>query len=1200
MNFQKWIRILIPEIQLFDYIQAKGFTGKKNKMAYSSISANMIQTNGVNSTAFQGPQHVPHSSAAVKEVLQDARAVVKQFGLNRSNEELDSIFAEIKDVLNREILHQELFVDELVVSYKKAFFKREKGKVQNAILVSGPAGTGKISAIQILLDQLYKKKLVPYNRYAMIDLQKYNESEIHTNFILDCTAAFEYGIGTVCFTGFENINKQIVDYLSKLLSDGYFRTPSGVMIDASDYFLLLHSDANWDGQERGQLPLAIANKLPQSILKGIQSYALSSPLQSEDIEVILRKKLLNTAAKLEKQAQLQVMFEQAVFKELAERILATKRFGEEVQAFVEKDFYQPLVDLRAREVFNPGDQILIKYFNQILYAIKGLQSYPLEAVPIVKEERLEDLLAELDGLTGLESVKLSVSELLETVKIQKARQGAGYKKADRMAMHMIFTGNPGTGKTTVARLISKILNIMGYLTQGQLVEVSRQDLVGEYLGSTAPKTIQVIKQALGGVLFIDEAYTLSRDKQDPFGLEAIDTIVKSMEDYRDDLVVVMAGYPNEMEAFLKSNPGLKSRFPFIIDFPDYTSEEMFNILNSMAVARDFAIASDIKTELLALFDSKQISGRNDSGNGRLVRNVLEEGIRKQAVRLNKETGEMDLKLLTAQDFGINIKKTFDIETSFEKIIGLENVKEVVRTLQKQILANQKRKKAGIITEQSQTLNLVFSGNPGTGKTMMARLLAEMLKSMGMLKQGHLVEVGRNDLVSEYMGQTAVKTTEVLQRALGGVLFIDEAYSLYEEGVQGGGFGKEAIDTIVRFIENYREDLVVILAGYTEDMEQFMKVNAGLSSRFPLKVEFPDYTHDQLAEMTEIQAKRKGFVLADKVKGMLVDYYSQKQIPGKNDGGNGRLVRNTLEQAIRDQAIRIVENTDIKDVELNLLTLKDFKLSAQSNSKQAMDELQSIIGLDRVKDFVQTLSAQIEVANKRKEMGLPDIGSQSLHMIFKGNPGTGKTSIARILAKRLKELGVIKLDQIVETDRSGLVAGYIGQTALKTREILEKALGGILFVDEAYALAGGSQDFGEEAIDTIVKFMDDHRDHIIVILAGYDKDMDRLLETNAGLRSRFPNIISFPDYSVDELISISGNILKPKGYDLSPDGLMALRDLLGSYSGDPTSGNGRLARNICESAIRQHALRISQYNNPTLEDLTLLRKEDFLRIRGDER
>ena len=429
MNLQKWVRVLIPEIQLFDYVQAKGFTGKKTKMAYSSVSANSVRANGVNSTVSQGPQHVPHSSAAVKEVLQDARVGVKQFGLNRSNEELDSIFAEIKKVMNMEILHQEPFIDELLVSYKKAFFKREKGKLQNTILVSGPTGTGKMTAIHILIDQLYKKKIVPYNRFATIDLQKYSESEIHTNFILDCTAAFDYGIGTVCFTGIENANKEVVDYISKLFSEGYFRTPNGIIMDASDYFLLLLFDANWNEDERGQLPQSIANKIPPSILKGIQSYALSSPLQKQDLESILKKKLLGTAARVEKQAQLQVTFDQAVYPVLAERILETQRYCEEIQDFVEKDVYTSLVDLRAREVFKAGDQIFIHFTDGSLVASRGSESFQLKSAPLVKEENIDDLLSELNSLTGLASVKRSVFELLETVKIQKARQGAGFRKA---------------------------------------------------------------------------------------------------------------------------------------------------------------------------------------------------------------------------------------------------------------------------------------------------------------------------------------------------------------------------------------------------------------------------------------------------------------------------------------------------------------------------------------------------------------------------------------------------------------------------------------------------------------------------------------------------------------------------------------------------------------------------------------------------
>ena len=697
-----------------------------------------------------------------------------------------------------------------------------------------------------------------------------------------------------------------------------------------------------------------------------------------------------------------------------------------------------LLDARARGVVTSSNLINVKMSDNKFIADTGKDTILLKNISIIKEETLEDILDELNRLTGLKSVKSFINELLQTAQLQKQREKLGGKTTP-MALHMVYTGNPGTGKTTVARLISRVLKAMGLLSQGQLVEVARQDLVGEYVGSTAPKTDAIIQSALGGVLFVDEAYTLARDKHDSFGLEAIDTLVKGMEDHRDDLVVILAGYTNEMETFLKSNPGLRSRFPFIVEFPDYTPKDMLEIMLLNAKQRDYVIDFAAHEGLLELFEKKQIPGRNDSGNGRLVRNLIEEAIRKQSVRISEsidKENETSLNLLTSSDFGIGVKEVFDLDAAFKGIIGLENVKNFTRTLEKQILANKRRKEAGIETKNEQTLNIIFSGNPGTGKTTIARLLASMLKSMGILKRGHLVEVDRSHLVAEYVGQTAVKTTEVVESALGGVLFIDEAYSLVEEGTMGGGFGKEAIDTLVRLIENHRENLVVILAGYTNEMESFLKSNPGLSSRFPLNITFPDYTAEQLAQMTDVIAKSKGFVVSNEVTASLVKYYEKKQIPGKNDSGNGRLVRNTLEEAIRNQSIRIVEQPDLAVEELTRVTLEDFHLTPVEKKETALKELEQVIGLEEIKNFVRSLSAQIEVAKKREELGLSNGGPQSLHMVFKGNPGTGKTMIARILAKRLKELGVIKLDKLVETDRSGLVAGYVGQTALKTREVLE--------------------------------------------------------------------------------------------------------------------------------------------------------------------
>ena len=1198
VSLQKWLRIVLPEIQLIDFINKEGFRGNKQKnvmQARKTVTGGSIPNSPLHSPTASS---IPQSSSAVNEVVKDARLGIKSMALNKSNEELDQLFYEIEQVLDQQILGQSRYIEDLLTSFKKAFLARNKGAVQNKILLCGPSGTGKSRSIHKVVYELYNKKLIPYKSVSTIDLSQYGEKDIHTNFIVDCSALFSYGIGTVCFTGFERANSEVLNYVGKLFKDGYFRTPEGIVVSASDYFLVLYLDSEVKEKNIGrQIPISIANKLPTNLMREIQSFAYTEPLTAEVLAKILQKKLYQSASNLQAKAQLTIHFDEEVFPNLANRILSTKKYGEAVEEFVEDHFTSVLLEARARGQVNANSEITIMMNDDDFVATTGTNTILLKTIPMIKQESLDDVLAELNELIGLDSVKSFIHELMQTVKLQKQREEYG-GKVTPMALHMVYTGNPGTGNTTVARLISRVLKAMGLLSHGQLIEVARQDLVGEYVGSTAVKTNAVIESAIGGVLFVDEAYTLAREKHDSFGLEAIDTLVKGMEDHRDNVVVILAGYTGEMETFLGSNPGLRSRFPFIVEFPDYTPQNMLEIMLLTAKQRDYQIDPTAHEGLIELFDQKQIPGRNDSGNGRLVRNLFEEAVRKQSVRISEDSANnsnVKLNELIASDFGIGIKKAFNLEAEFEHIIGLDNVKNFTRTLEKQILANKRRKEAGIETTTGQTLNIIFSGNPGTGKTTFARTLASMLKEMEILKRGHLIEVDRSHLVAEYVGQTAIKTTEVVQSALGGVLFIDEAYSLVEEGTVGGGFGKEAIDTLVRLIENHRENLVVILAGYTDEMEKFLKSNPGLSSRFPLKIEFPDYTSEQLAQMTEVIAKSKGFVIAEDVTTALVKYYDKKQIPGKNDSGNGRLVRNTLEEAIRKQSIRIVENPDLDVEELTRLRLEDFNITAVEKKEIALKELEQVIGMSEVKKFVRSLSAQIEVAKKRKELGLPSAGAQTLHMVFKGNPGTGKTMIARIIAKRFKELGVIKTDTLVETDRSGLVAGYVGQTALKTREVLESALGGVLFIDEAYALLGSGNDFGQEAIDTIVKFMDDHRDNIIVILAGYEEDMERFLDSNAGLRSRFPTIIEFPDYTAKELLQISKLIFKSKGYEISEKTEQALLEVFHIELQKENAGNGRFARNLCEMAIRNHALRVSVIEVPTVKELVTIMPEDIMGV-----
>ncbi|MTI82419.1 MAG: AAA family ATPase [Firmicutes bacterium] len=248
-----------------------------------------------------------------------------------------------------------------------------------------------------------------------------------------------------------------------------------------------------------------------------------------------------------------------------------------------------------------------------------------------KAKELEKIKRELNGLIGLRSVKQTIDEICAFVQIQKRRQRENLI-AESQVLHMVFKGNPGTGKTTVARILARLFKELGVLPKGHSIEVERADLVGEYIGHTAQKTRDHIKKASGGILFIDEAYSLARGGSKDFGKEAIDAMVKGMEDNKDSLILVLAGYKYEMQQFLETNPGLRSRFPIHIDFPDYSTKELLEIGDLMLKQRQYYLDSGGREEIRLIIE-QQSSRHQHSGNARLVRNIIERAIRIQAVRL---------------------------------------------------------------------------------------------------------------------------------------------------------------------------------------------------------------------------------------------------------------------------------------------------------------------------------------------------------------------------------------------------------------------------------------------------------------------------------------------------------------------------------------------------------------------------------------
>jgi parallel beta-helix repeat protein len=534
----------------------------------------------------------------------------------------------------------------------------------------------------------------------------------------------------------------------------------------------------------------------------------------------------------------------------------------------------------------------------------------------------EGPLAELRALIGLEGVKQQVATLVNLDKLARRRAEAGLPVLS-MSRHLVFAGPPGTGKTTVARLYARVLASLGALSSGHLVEVSRADLVAQIIGGTAIKTTEVFQKAIGGLLFIDEAYTLSAQDQGSgpdFGREAIDTLVKLMEDHRDEVVVVVAGYAKEIQTFLESNPGLASRFSRTIEFANYSSEELVTIVASMCAANHFELGDGTTRALTAHFE--QIPRDSAFGNGRTARKTFEEMVDRQASRLAErdEVDSRDLTLLLAEDIGdttiplggtaLAHDRLDGLLAELRGMIGLPAVKAEVESLIDLLAATRRRKEAGL-PAPAISHHLVFAGPPGTGKTTVARLYGELLAALGVLRRGQLIEVARADLVGRYVGHTAQLTRDAFERARGGVLFIDEAYTL-TPGHQGD-FGQEAVDTLVKLMEDYRDEVVLIVAGYQDEMRQFLASNPGLASRFTRHVPFADYTTAELVEITVGQAAVGGYELPAPTLDRLREHYAA--VEHDRTFGNARYARQLLQSMITRQAGRLnrMESTSVSDL-----------------------------------------------------------------------------------------------------------------------------------------------------------------------------------------------------------------------------------------------------------------------------------------------
>lgn len=575
------------------------------------------------------------------------------------------LFREAREAAGDTVIGQDAFLNSLFTAFKRpGITGTPEGRPAAVVVISGREGTGRHSALSVTASSLAQGGALKNGKIARVDLALYPNAEDGRLLTQDLFSALQSGDDVVLFENFERCHKSLLPMLAALCETGTLKLTTryalqkGMLIDvgtalvpnavselraAGQYFVFI--------TDRDEAAFADAFGAP--FLSAVTDFCRTEDFTPESLRKIGRLAMEALAARAAERLQFTVSFGDDAADYLAAQF-SRKDGVESIDRLAERCFRLLSEEKLRRGVGALSGAVRVQD-GALAFVFPDFTVTVGEEKQTVNQAAVEAVKAEMDRIVGLREVKDYVLSLEQNYVIQRLRESRGMK-ADVPAMHMIFTGNPGTGKTTIARLVSRYLKAMGVLTGGQLVEVTRADLVGKYVGHTAPLTQQVIRSAIGGVLFIDEAYALYRGADDSFGLEAIDTIVKGMEDNRQNLIVILAGYSREMEEFLTANSGLKSRFPNIIEFPDYTAEELLRITRITVENKGYALDAACDAPLTAYFAARQAADARTAGNGRMARNLVEDAILNQSRRLTAG----DVSALTQQNLETLLPEDFDL------------------------------------------------------------------------------------------------------------------------------------------------------------------------------------------------------------------------------------------------------------------------------------------------------------------------------------------------------------------------------------------------------------------------------------------------------------------------------------------------------------------------------------------------------------
>ncbi len=1035
----------------------------------------------------------------------------------------------------------------------------------NTIII-GETGTGKTALAEIIRDYFYQYKIIEKPQLTIVDAVDYQR------FVEKWDENVQKARGGILF--FDNVQK--------LLPDSYSN-----QVNPLDK-LFVEMD-KWD-----ENPIVIMAGLP----KGLDDFLAANPAAQNRFKYTFRLPVPN-------------------FQELCEICKLELRTKYGITAYTPEAEHRLLrlfqYQLKTKDETFGYAHVAVKTAEDIFtsFISRGSAASMVEERDIrgyVPEERsLEDILGDLDHYIGMDEVKHAVREIALTVhnNIERAQRGLG--EQEKMGIHIVLTGNPGTGKTTIARKLGEILESIGYLDSGHVVEVDRSKMVSPYQGETPKVVDSLCDKAMGGILFVDEAYTLAplsqSGERDSQGAQALEQLMKRMEDDRGKFVVIAAGYRTEMENLFRINVGFRSRFSYFLNIDDYTPDQLYQIMEVFAQEKKYHFASDAKELALKMITEIYNAREKDFANGRTIRQLFDKIVAKQAERLQNvdisTLSNEQLMTITVDDIPYEAPQVVnytDCLAKLDGLVGLASVKKEISNLAAFLNLQIRRGESNTF----QGKHYVFTGNPGTGKTTVARIMADVFRSLGILSRGQLIEADRSKLVAGYSGQTAIKTNQLIDSAMGGVLFIDEAYTLKSNDQDS--FGSEAIDTLLKRLEDDRGKFICIVAGYTDNMHDFIDTNPGLKSRFTQTIHFEDYTPDELTQIFINLANGKKFTVDEETRNAIHRQFEQLYLRRDKNFGNAREARRIFDQAVEKQSQRLMaemNNPDFNSEDMYRITVADLAVGQSEQIRpldEVLNELDDFIGMLSVKNMIRRLAVQSMFMKQRAAMGAGKVQQMAMNFILTGNPGTGKTSIARKMGEVLQSMEILPTSRVVEASRATLVGKYMGETPKIVNNMCDKAMGGILFIDEAYTLSAENDPYGREAIDALMKRMEDDRGKFVVIAAGYRDEMENFLAVNPGLASRFSHKMHIDDYTADELGEIFIKMASKDNYKLSSEAEYKLMNVIARmvYNKDKNFGNAREMRNLLDTTIQQLSMRVSMMSPSeiTQETYQLIMPEDI--------